>query len=97
MAYTHQTEVSVGGSGNNTPTTPNYYSEDLMIVYTQNGVNSFGPLNVNFRNGSITVIAAWDVNENVLQKMALPCPPYHEPTQPEAKPGKFLSGNAFGT
>ena len=91
MAYTHLDQVTVGGDGNGVPT-PNYYFEDLTIVYEQFGSpGSFGPLDVIFRSEEITVIAAFDAGGNPLMKMALPCPPYHEPTNPEAKPGKFLA------
>lgn len=68
-----------------------YYELDKKIVMEQPGAHTGGLINVKFKKEEITVFAAKDKEGKVLQKIALPCPPYHHESVKEAIPGNFLT------
>jgi hypothetical protein len=89
MALTTKNSITVGGSGNYSPTSQ-YYGTDMEIVQQQPGAVDFLFTNVIFRGDAITVYAARDNNANLLRYMALPCPPYYHLTRADAAPGNVL-------
>jgi hypothetical protein len=70
-----------------------YYELDKKTVMNQPGAHTGGLINMIFRKKETTVFAAKDKAGNILQKVALPCPPYHHETVREAIPGNFLIDN----
>lgn len=90
MALTYWDENNAFGNGNLSSTTQ-YYEQDRQTVMKQAGVVSAGLINFRFRNEDITVFAAQDSNGDILELVALPCPPYYHNLIPEAIPGNILT------
>lgn len=89
MALTYWNENKAGGSGNHSYETQ-YYEADRQTVMQQNGAAASGLVNFIFRNEEITVFAARDNQDHILELVALPCPPYHHLVMAEAQPGNIL-------
>lgn len=89
MALTYWNDNNAGGDGNLTFETQ-YYEADRQTVTQQNGAAASGLVNFIFRNEEITVFAARDNQDQILELVALPCPPYHHLVMAEAQPGNVL-------
>lgn len=90
MALTYWDANHADSPGNLNPFTQ-YYETDRQIVIQQAGVVSVGLVNFKFRNDDLTVFAARNDNNEIFGLVALPCPPYHHLTKPEAIPGNILT------
>lgn len=90
MALTYWISANAGGSGNYDAYTQ-YYAEDQNTVLNQAGAVASGLANLIFRNESITVFAVRNSRDEIFGLVALPCPPYHHSTMPEAIPGNILT------
>lgn len=89
MSLTYWNIDNAGGSGNYDSFTQ-YYEEDRNTVLNQPGAASSGLVNMFFRGDSITVFAVSKPGGEIFGLVALPCPPYHHSTLPEAMPGNIL-------
>ena len=89
MALTIFKKEGLGGKGNFAATNL-YYESDRQLVIGQEGAATVGLINYQFQGNDITVFAARDSNDNILEYLALPCPPYHHEVNPAAFPGNIL-------
>lgn len=89
MALTIFDSKNLKGNGNQAPTNL-YYETDRQIVINQTGAASVGLINYQFQGNDVTVFAAKNSQNQILEYMALPCPPYYHETNPAAFPGNVL-------
>lgn len=89
MALTKYNPEKVGGNGSYSPQNL-YYEYDRIQVINQANAATCGLIHYKFNNDEITVFAAMDANKQVLDLLALPCPPYHHHSYPGAEPGNIL-------
>ncbi len=89
MALTIFNQSNLQGKGNEAPTNL-YYEKDRQTVINQQGAVTVGLINYTFQGNEITVFAAKDNNNQILNYLALPCPPYYHETNPAAFPGNVL-------
>jgi len=90
MAYTKLQYTQSGSLGNLINNTL-YYWEDKERVRLQANMDSVGLINRKFRDRDVTVFAAKDANGDVLEILALPCPPYYHDNMPGAGAGNLLT------
>ncbi len=90
MALAYWNNTNPTGTGNYDSFTQ-YYEEDRTTVLNQPGAAASGLANMDFRGVSITVFAVRNDDDEIFGLVALPCPPYHHTTKPEAIPGNILT------
>ncbi|MBP6827442.1 MAG: hypothetical protein KA165_12850 [Saprospiraceae bacterium] len=90
MSLTYWIASQAEGNGNLTSVTQ-YYEQDRQTVINQTGAVSTGLINFKFRGDEITVFAARNSGGQILELVALPCPPYYHDQIAEAIPGNILT------
>lgn len=90
MAYTTLVDVTLGGAGN-AGDTPTYDPIDMANVASQLSYHHIESRNVIFRGDELTVRAGVTLSGSLLNKLALPCPPWGPPRK-GSEGGNYLPG-----